>query len=98
MMESKRKETFILNLNRKAQDLYNNENTIESLLMFQRAEILLKEYPVVKLQLLTFNNMATYYLKQNNLELSMDYLAYCSRLQPTDLSSFIIQIGSFINL
>ena len=98
MMESRRKEVFILNLNRKAQDLYNNENTIESLLLFQRAEILLKEYPIVKLQLLTFNNMATYYLKQNNLELSMDYLAYCSRLQPTDLSSFIFQIGSLINL
>lgn len=97
-MEYKRKEAFILNLNKKAQDLYDDENVIESLLLFQRAEILLKDCPVVKLQLLTFNNMAAFYLKQNNIDLSMDYLTYCLRLQPNDLSSYTIQIGSLLNL
>jgi tetratricopeptide (TPR) repeat protein len=97
-MESKRKEAFILNLNKKAQILYEEENIIDSLLLFQRAELILKDTRVVKLQLLTYNNMASYYLKQNNFDLSMDYLVYCTRLQPVDLSSFLFQIGSFLNL
>ena len=97
-MESKRKEAFILNLNKKALELHTNDNFIDCLLLFQRAEIILKDYQSVKLKLLTYNNMASYYLRQNNYDLSMDYLSYCTKLQPVDLSSYIFQIGAYLNL
>jgi hypothetical protein len=59
-MESKRKEAFILNLNKKAQILYEEENIIDSLLLFQRAELILKDTRVVKIQLLNYNNKSSY--------------------------------------
>ena len=91
-------ERTVLNLNKKAQDFYKEKKKIESLLLFQRAEELLKVYPSSKLELLTYNNIACFHIKENNLDYSLDYLSKCSKLTVSDLQSSYIQIGVQLNL
>ena len=91
-------EWTIINLNKKALQLQKDSKAVEGLMAFYRAEELLKAYPSVKLQLFTFNNIACHYIKENSLDLALDYLKICIKLTPIDVSSYLFQTGVLLNL
>ena len=91
-------EWTIINLNKKALELQTSNKLLESLMIFRRLEELVKLHSSVKLQLLTYNNIAAYYIKRNDLQSALDYLRTCCNLIPPDTSSHFFQIGVLLNI
>lgn len=94
----KKAESKIINLNKKALEFYKQDKVIESLLLYHKAENLLIVNDSVRLKLLTYNNLACYHLKENNLEISGDYLDMCCKLEPVDSHTCYFLIGALLNL
>lgn len=79
-------------------ELQKLNNSREALIHFFKAEEHLKKFSSVKLQFLTYNNLACYYQKEGNLGKSLHYLSLCLNLQPLDSSSEYFAIGILLNI
>lgn len=79
-------------------DLQKQGNIIEASILFYKAEELLKANPSVKLQYLTFNNLACLHLSQKDFTKSLQYLAKCLGLQSEDTKSAFFNIGVLLNI
>ena len=89
---------MIINWNKKALELKNSGNLVDSLILFRKSEELLKTNPSIKLQFLTFNNLACYYETEGNLHKSLHYLSLCANLKPNENSSQFFNIGILLNM
>jgi tetratricopeptide (TPR) repeat protein len=69
----------------------------EALSCFLKAEMLLSSYPSVKLQFLTFNNLAVLYDSDKNYSKALQYLSQCSKMKTEDKSCKMFYIGSLLN-
>lgn len=89
---------LVLNWNKKALELKHEGKIAESLLLFLRAEELLRTFPSVKLQFLTYNNLACHFEKEKSYHRAVSYLNMCTKLKVKDASCKILYIGVFLNL
>ncbi|OMJ96050.1 hypothetical protein SteCoe_432 [Stentor coeruleus] len=91
-------EILVLNWNKKALELKNEGKVRESLILFLKAEEILRTFPSVKLQYLTYNNLACHFEKEKSYNRAISYLAMCTKLKDIDPSCKILNIGVYLNL